>query len=159
MARTTVAKAIAGAPLFNKCTQAEAMQLAQAVVPMDVEDGAVLVKEGDARGGEMSAMYVIIEGEVDVVAGATDSTGGDVVHTLGAGDWFGMMSLIDNQPRSVTCRAKGALKVGALTRSAFSYLFQTEVGVASKFQLAIAQQLARDLRRANQALRAQREGG
>lgn len=153
MARTTIAKAIANAPLFHHCTRAEAMHVAQAMVRMEVPDGTVLVKEGDARFSEMNAMYMIVEGQVDVVIGSTEPTGGDVVRTLKAGEWFGMMSLIDEQPRSATCRAHGQVALGTLTRSAFEYLFQTDVAVASKFQLAIAQQLARDLRKANSALR------
>lgn len=153
MSRETVAAAIAESPLFSRCTQAEAMHVAQAMVRLEVADGAVLVKEGDARVGEMNAMYVIVEGSVDVVIGSTSSVGGTVVQTLHTGEWFGMMSLLDDQPRSVTCRAKGRVVLGSLTRGAFRYLFQTDVSVAAKFQLAIAQQLACDLRRANVKLR------
>ena len=68
MSRETVAAAIAESPLFSRCTQAEAMHVAQAMVRLEVADGAVLVKEGDARVGEMNAMYVIVEGSVDLGA-------------------------------------------------------------------------------------------
>jgi len=154
MSRTDIARVIADTPLFAGCTRVEAMQVAQAMVHMVAPDGQVLVKEGDTRFSEMNAMYVIVDGEVDIVIGSTSSHGGTVVQTLRTGEWFGMMSLLDDQPRSVTCRAKGRAVLGSLTRGAFRYLFETDVTVASKFQLAIAQQLARDLRRANATLRA-----
>ncbi|MDO8136620.1 MAG: cyclic nucleotide-binding domain-containing protein [Candidatus Brocadiales bacterium] len=76
-------------------------------------DGEIIVQEGSA-GREM---YVIQSGKVQV----SKSMGSTVIvlATLGEGEVFGEMSLIDSQPRSATVRALGETRVLTIDHEAF----------------------------------------
>jgi CRP/FNR family cyclic AMP-dependent transcriptional regulator len=64
-------------------------------------DGEIVVREGDLS----REMFVIQRGSVEVTK-LTDA-GEVALATLGRGNFFGEMSLLDSQPRSATVRAKG----------------------------------------------------
>ena len=72
--------------------------LVESKVKVEHSSGDVLFTEGD----EGDRMYVILEGEVLIIAG------GQVVDELSKGDLFGEMALIVSSPRSATATAKSA---------------------------------------------------
>ena len=53
-----------------------------------------------SKGDQGGYMYIVMEGEVDILADGT------YIRTLGAGDIFGEMSLIDDSPRSADVVAR-----------------------------------------------------
>ena len=63
-------------------------------------------------------MFAVAEGEVEVVRG------GRVLETLGPGEVFGEMSLIDKSPRSADVRAKTDCRIVEINERRFSYLVQ-----------------------------------
>lgn len=63
-------------------------------------------------------MFSIIEGTVEIVLGDK------VLETLGAGELFGEMSLIDKSPRSATARAKTDCKIVAIDEKRFLFMVQ-----------------------------------
>lgn len=69
-------------------------------------DGQVIIKEGDAG----NTFFQLLEGNVSVYKsyGQSDEV---VVATLGAGQYFGEMAVIENYPRSSTIVAEGDVKV------------------------------------------------
>ncbi|NIT14857.1 MAG: cyclic nucleotide-binding domain-containing protein, partial [Candidatus Dadabacteria bacterium] len=69
-------------------------------------------------GSEPDVMYVIQEGEVDIVAGDT------VVETLGPGEIFGEMALVDKKPRSAAAKAHTDCKVVPIDENRFKFLIQ-----------------------------------
>jgi NADH dehydrogenase len=74
------------------------------------------------RQGELGdRMYVIIDGEVEVVE---QQPGGNecVLATLGAGQWFGEMALLNDKPRMSTVRTVTNVNTLSLDRSAFKVL-------------------------------------
>jgi CRP/FNR family cyclic AMP-dependent transcriptional regulator len=64
------------------------------------------------------AMYVVIEGEV------TLSVRGTAVGTIGPGELFGEMALIDAGARSATATATAATKLARVDERRFAYLVQ-----------------------------------
>jgi CRP/FNR family cyclic AMP-dependent transcriptional regulator len=76
--------------------------------------GDAIFKEGD----EGDFMYVVLEGEVLIIAG------GQVVDELSKGDLFGEMALIDSSPRSATATAKSACTLAPLDQANFMFLLQ-----------------------------------
>jgi NADH dehydrogenase len=81
------------------------------------EAGEVIVRQGDP--GDL--MYIIMDGEVDVVQ--QQAAGGErVVATLTQGEWFGEMALFTEEPRSATVRTRTPVTVLAVDRRTFQTL-------------------------------------
>ena len=72
---------------------------------------------------------------------ATVSVGGAEKRTLGAGDYFGEMALIDDQPRSATIVADTDLKCWGLTSWEFRPLVESNAQIAWALLKTLAQRL------------------
>ena len=84
-------------------------------------------------------MYVVLEGEVELAIGQ------GVVETLGPGEPFGEMALIDQAPRVATATAKTPCKLAVIPEKRFLFLIQT----APFFALQIMKVMADRLRKMN----------
>ena len=102
------------------------------------DPGDVIFRAFD-MGGEM---YVILDGEVEL------SIGSNVVETLGPGEPFGEMALIDQTPRVATATAKTATRLAVISEQRFLFLVQT----TPKFSLQIMKVMADRLRKMNERL-------
>jgi CRP-like cAMP-binding protein len=80
-----------------------------------VAAGTVICRKGDLG----DVMYAIVEGYVEV------ATPNEVLNTLGPGEFFGEMALIDRSPRSATARAKTDCRLAILNEKQFLYMVQT----------------------------------
>ena len=89
-------------------------------------------------------MYVVIEGEVDL----TFESG--AVETLGPGEPFGEMSLIDQSPRTATATAKTECKLAVIPERRFLFM----VAQAPQFALQIMKVMADRLRKMNERIEA-----
>lgn len=76
-------------------------------------DGEIIVRQGD-RG---NCMYVIQQGEVEVVTAAD----GRELHlrNLGTNDFFGEMALFEEETRTATIRSKGTARVLTIDKKSF----------------------------------------
>jgi CRP-like cAMP-binding protein len=90
-----------GVPWFAACTEEQLTEIARLAERLDVHAGEVILREG-RRGREL---FIILEGT------ATVTRVGRVVNVLGAGDHFGELSAIEDQPRTATVTATTDLKV------------------------------------------------
>lgn len=97
-----------------------------------VAAGEYIFRAGDAA----KVMYLIIEGEVDLMLGET------VVETAEEGSFIGEMALIDEGPRSAAARAKGDCRVFPIDEARFQLL----VKETPFFALQMMKTLARRLR-------------
>jgi CRP-like cAMP-binding protein len=104
--------------------------------PRECEAGEVIFREYDMG----SEMYVILEGEVDLQIGEK------VVETLGPGEPFGEMALIDQSPRVGTAIARTACKLAVIPEKRFLFMVQT----TPHFALQIMKVMADRLRRMNE---------
>ncbi|MEO8245604.1 MAG: ATP-binding protein [Chloroflexota bacterium] len=95
----TAAEALRAAPLFADLPDAELERLASLCEPVRLEAGDLLLREGEPG----DALYVIVEGEIDVVRGS----GADEVALarVGPGSVQGEMALLEGRPRNATARA------------------------------------------------------
>jgi CRP-like cAMP-binding protein len=98
--------------------------------------GATIFSAGDPG----TFMYVIVEGEVDL------HIGGDLVETLGPGEPFGEMALIEHAPRVATVTARTACRVVEIPEKRFLFLVQQ----TPYFSLQIMRVMAERLRRMNE---------
>jgi CRP-like cAMP-binding protein len=84
-------------------------------------------------------MYVIKEGEVEILAG------GKVVDTAASGEIFGEMALIDSSARSATARAKSDCSLIPVDQKRFTFLIQQ----TPFFSIYVMRVLADRIRRIN----------
>ena len=117
--------------LFSGCDRKELMSIASLATEVEVPEGKVLAKEGQP-GREF---YVILDGKAAV------QIGGAEVATLGPGDFFGEMALLDQGPRVATVTASSPMEVAVLDPREFSTLVEEHPGVARKILKVLAQRL------------------
>ena len=75
------------------------------------------------QGEDGQAIYVIVGGEVLICRQGEPRAGH--IATLGPGDFFGELALLDNAPRSAQARAAGACEVLVIFRDDFVNLLDT----------------------------------
>jgi CRP-like cAMP-binding protein len=136
MARNTKTDQLRLVPLFSACTDKELAQIARACDEVAVEPGAVVVREGTA--GEH--FFLIGTGEAAV------SRGGQEVATVGPGQYFGELSLLDEGPRTATVTAATSMTLLRLGRREFAAVIDSWPGVAHK----LLEQMAKRLRLADE---------
>lgn len=89
------------------------------------------------KGEQAKVMYLIIEGEVDLMLNGT------VVETAGEGSFIGEMALIDAAPRSASARARGACRVFPIDQARFQLLVQQTPFFALQVMKTLADRLRR----------------
>jgi CRP-like cAMP-binding protein len=136
MARNTKVDQLRGVPMFSACTDKELAQIARACDEVAVETGAVVMQEGTAG----DDFYLIGEGEAAV------SRAGTQVATVGPGQYFGELSLLDEGPRTATVTASTSMTLIRLGRREFAAVIDSWPGVAHK----LLEQMARRLRLADE---------
>jgi CRP/FNR family cyclic AMP-dependent transcriptional regulator len=119
-------------PLFESLSRSQLDALARSFKGRTFSAGSSVTTEGQSGVG----FFVIEDGT------ATVSVGGQSRRTLGAGDYFGEMALIDDQPRSATIVADSDLKCWGLTSWEFRPLVESNAAIA----WAMLQTLAKRLR-------------
>jgi CRP/FNR family transcriptional regulator, cyclic AMP receptor protein len=130
-------EALKRAPLFEGLSRKELVGLARLSEDVEVPAGTVLCEEGD-RGREF---FVLVNGKVDV------ARKGRRVATLGAGNFVGEISLLEDTPRTATVTAKTALRFFVLTPRDFRRVVDENPSVERKVLRALARrvlELSRD---------------
>jgi CRP/FNR family cyclic AMP-dependent transcriptional regulator len=79
---------------------------------------------------------VIMEGKAEV------TRGGEKLATVGDGDFFGEVSLVQDAPRNATVTATTPIRCFVLTRGRFLNLLDNQPGVERKVMRALAKRLA-----------------
>jgi CRP/FNR family transcriptional regulator, cyclic AMP receptor protein len=92
-------------PLFEEVGDEELSQIAPFANEVSVEEGKVLVREGDFS----YELIAIEEGSAQV------TRGGELVADLGPGDFFGEMGLLERTLRNATVTAKSPMRLITLT--------------------------------------------
>lgn len=115
--------------------------LARELPSETVEPGELLIAEGEVA----SHMYVLLNGEVEVLTAS--SLGKVRVALLGPGDWVGEMAILDVQPRSATVRALAPTLLLKLTSADVRrLLYDTDLSQYALLMMNIARELSRRLR-------------
>jgi CRP-like cAMP-binding protein len=100
-----VVPSLKGVPLFSGVRDRELKRLANVMRESRFNEGDVIATEGRSGIG----FFLIEEGN------ATVSIDGKIVRTLGPGEYFGEIALIDSGPRSATIVASTDLRCQGLT--------------------------------------------
>jgi CRP/FNR family transcriptional regulator, cyclic AMP receptor protein len=126
------------APIFGALTDRQLRSLAKTTKVVSFPADARVVKQGEPGIG----LYLILSGEAEV------RQGNRALARLGPGQFFGEMTLIDEQPRSADVVAVGPAECAVLSRWEFWGFAKSEPDVLQ----GVLKEMARRLRETNRAL-------
>lgn len=118
-------------PLFEGLSRRELKTVYEAGKEVSFDEGKHIVEEGATGVG----FHLILEGEAHVLVG------GDKQAVLGAGDYFGEMSLLDGGPRSATVMAATPVHTLTLASWAFVPLVDKNPSIARKMLVELSRRL------------------
>ena len=104
-----ICQALKDFPLFEKLTPRVMTQIADKMEMRLFSVGDEIIRQGEMG----SEFFVVNQGQVDIVVD------GDVVNVLGEGAYFGEVSLLKEQPRNATVRAKSDVSCFILSKEEF----------------------------------------
>ena len=113
-------------PLLAALKQEHLEMLSKLVTTRTFKKGDTIIKQGDPGAG----LFVILNGSVSVTAKSRPGLPDTKLSTLGKGDFFGDMSLIDGYPRSATVTALAETSVVELNRWVFLDALRREPNIA-----------------------------
>jgi CRP-like cAMP-binding protein len=124
-------EAIGRVPMFEGLGSKELERVAGNMAERTFPEGRAVTVEGEGGVG----FFVIEDGSAAV------EVGGETVRTLGPGDHFGEIALIDKGPRSATVVATTELRCRGMTAWQFRPLVQTHPEIAWPLLEALAARL------------------
>ncbi len=142
----TLTEALQTAELFGDLNDEQRALLGRVMVERPMRRGDVLVREGDRPHPVGDALFLLLEGEVSVTCERMDAAGLGPIAVLEPGEFLGVASLFDDSPRAATCVMTRAGRVACLARRTLDALIHSDMAVGAAVELALARQLARDLR-------------
>lgn len=118
-------------PLFRGCSAEVIERLADATVEFAFEADQAIVQQGQVGNG----LYIVVSGGVSIVAGS------DELARLGPGEFFGELSVIDQQPRAASVYAVGDTICLALASWDLMAVLEQEPRVAVNMLKSLAARL------------------
>jgi len=122
---------LAGAPVFGALPKERLALLLASGVERAYADGETIVRSGDP-GDEL---YVVLEGAVRI------ERRGRLVASLGEGDLFGEVAVLDGRPRSADAVAEGSVRALGVPRDAVRAAIEAEPQVAWELLGVLASRL------------------
>ncbi|MDH5369343.1 MAG: cyclic nucleotide-binding domain-containing protein [Gammaproteobacteria bacterium] len=136
-------------PDFSDLTNEQLSVLEQSMLVSTYPDGYEFFSE-KTRGDKV---YLIIEGNVSVTHNRGKKCGFLEIKRHHPGEWFGIVSVIDNDKHVATCTSIGETKVATLPAMAFLLLYDSNAPLAHKIHYSINNQIIKDYRALVETLR------
>ena len=131
MARDEKLDLLATVPLFARLGGKELERLGQLADEVEVGLDRVLTEQGEV-GHEF---FIVLDGRMVVLDGRTP------IATLGPGDFFGEIALLDGRPRTATVRAEGISRLLVVAHREFHALMDEFPTVRTAVLEAVAERL------------------
>ncbi len=112
-APSPVSSALSKSPWFSSLTPGELNQLASLATRLSLGPGAVVFREGDPG----DALFVVVTGLVRILVATT--SGEVLLNTLGPGDIFGEIAVLDGRGRTATVATVKATELVKIGRQEF----------------------------------------
>ena len=122
---------LAAVPMFRACSSKELLLVSSLVEDVHIEPGTMLAREGRIE----NELFVIVEGTAQI------TRAGKKVATLGPGDYFGELGLLDPARRNATVTATTPMEVLVISRRELYGLLQQVPGVALSLLTGMARRL------------------
>ena len=114
-------------PMFSNLSNRQLIEIAKHAQQVSVKAGAGLAKQG-SKGWEF---FFIVEGKAQV------KKNGKAIRQLTSGDFFGEISLIDNEPRTANVIADTDMLLLVVDTRSFDHLLEVIPGLQKKIILAL----------------------
>jgi CRP/FNR family transcriptional regulator, cyclic AMP receptor protein len=118
-------------PLFAELDDKELGQIASSMRERDYKEGDTLTQEGSGGAG----FFIVEQGEAEV------SVGGEAKGTIGPGDYFGEIALLNDSPRTATLTARTDMVCYGMTAWDFRPLVESNSTIAWKLLTAMSEKL------------------
>lgn len=118
-------------PLFAGLDKSELEQIARSMRERRYKAGETVTQEGAGGAG----FFVVEQGEGDV------TVGGEARGSIGPGDYFGEIALLNDSPRTATITARTDMLCYGMTPWEFKPLVETNSTIAWKLLTAMSQKL------------------
>jgi len=115
-------------PLFGGCDRHNVQRIGMLAEEVDVPAGKVLIRQGDTGGDLM----ILASGSVAV------ERDGVRINTLGPGDFFGEIALIDGGPRTATITTESASRLVVLGHREFHAMMDEMPQIAAQILATLA---------------------
>lgn len=126
--RKKITDALAGVPLFSRCSGRDLKAIARHVEIIETNPGRDVVRQGD----DGDAMFIVLAGAAAV------TRDGKRRGTLGPGDYFGELALLDPAPRAATVTAVEPTELAAISVRMFRVLLREIPGLGAKLLADLA---------------------
>ena len=133
---TTAAELLARVPLLSDLESGELERIAQVAIPRSFPKGARVFHEGD----ESDACYVIRAGEVRVTREHSDGRA-IALATLGPGELFGELAMLDGGVRSASVEALSDAELLAVSATDMRGLLERNASITAKLVVALTRRL------------------
>jgi len=138
-------------PLFNYVSPSFSKELVKTFTIIKKKKDDIILKYGE----EVSGLYLLVEGEIDVIARTSDI----YITTLDKGSTFGEMSLLENETSSATLKAKTDVVMLLCNKDEFNRLLQENFVFAAAFYRGAAKILSKRLRDTNLKVESEMDKG
>ena len=106
-------------PLFSNLSDDELKKISEIIKQNEYKQGDIIIKEDDLVSA--NTFYIIHQGRIEVIKNYGEIE--ELVITIKeSGDFFGEISLIDDQPRTATIRAVGPTSMYEITRKDLNHI-------------------------------------
>jgi CRP-like cAMP-binding protein len=130
---TDTVSALKTIPLLAGLPHSDLEELAKKVTEASYAVGTELIKEGTSG----SSVFLIVDGECEVRRLNVR------IRTLGPGEFFGELSILDPAPRTASVRVTEAARVLILEGKDFRNALKSNMQMAQKLIIALAERLRR----------------
>lgn len=135
-----------GNKIFQELTDEELKMIDSGLIEQDVQMGTVIIEENDIP---REVLFIVKDGEIAISTGKPDKQEGYLLTTMGPGEAFGEISLIDDSPHSATVRALTDAKILCLSSGFFNNLVDKDRNIGYIIMRNLARLICERLRSAN----------
>jgi NTE family protein len=126
---------LATIPIFSFLGRSELAAVQELFIEEIHQKGDIICRQGE----EGNTFYVVLDGELDVLAGEHDQ---NLIAILKRGDFFGEMALLQGGKRTATVAASRRARLMSLDRGAFNTLFMKNPKALEYFTRILCKRLA-----------------
>ncbi len=131
MARKSLKELLGSVSLFDGLSTRELAQIEKLGKEVEFPKGKTIVTEGEDGVG----FHLILEGKANVIVGGRKRS------TMGAGEWFGELSLIDRGPRTATVTTDTPVRTFSLLSWEFLPLLDKNPKITRKIMIEMCRRI------------------